>query len=84
MKRVIGWPFRAADSLGRSPETTPVPRSDVDMLVDFEGITSFDGYMDVKDLLERVLERRVDLVPVPKMRVVHVSRARPRHRSRCR
>jgi predicted nucleotidyltransferase len=34
------------------------PGSDVDILVDFDGITSFDGYMDVKDLLER----RVDLV----------------------
>jgi uncharacterized protein len=38
------------------------PESDVDVLVDFEGPATFDAYMDVKELLERVLERRVDLV----------------------
>ena len=38
------------------------PGSDVDVLVEFDGTTSFDGYMDLKDLLERALERRVDLV----------------------
>jgi len=38
------------------------PESDVDLLVEFDGPASFDGYMDLKELLERVLERRVDLV----------------------
>jgi len=36
--------------------------SDVDVLVEFEGRASFDRYMDLKLLLEDLLERRVDLV----------------------
>ncbi len=35
--------------------------SDLDFLVDFE-CKSFDAYMDLKALLERVFDRRVDLV----------------------
>lgn len=38
------------------------PNSDVDVLVDFAGPATFDRYMDVKELLERVLSRPVDLV----------------------
>ena len=38
-----------------------VENSDVDFLVDFEG-KSFDDYMALKELLERVLGKRVDLV----------------------
>jgi predicted nucleotidyltransferase len=34
----------------------------VDVLVEFGGPTTFDAYMDLKALLERVLGRRVDLV----------------------
>ena len=36
--------------------------SDVDLLVEFEGPATFDAYMDLKELLERILVRRVDLV----------------------
>jgi hypothetical protein len=36
--------------------------SDVDVLVEFQGPATLDAYMDLKDLLERVLCRRVDLV----------------------
>ncbi len=36
--------------------------SDLDMLVEFEGRATFSGYMDVKELLEQTLGRRVDLV----------------------
>ncbi|MGH8475506.1 MAG: nucleotidyltransferase family protein [Methylococcales bacterium] len=36
--------------------------SDVDVLVDFEGPASFDGYMDLKFFLEDILQCRVDLV----------------------
>lgn len=39
----------------------PRENSDVDLLVRFERPT-FDGYMDTKFLLERVLGREVDLV----------------------
>jgi len=35
--------------------------SDLDFLVEFERKT-FDAYMDVKELLERLFQRRVDLV----------------------
>jgi len=36
--------------------------SDVDVLVEFSGPATLDAYMDLKDLLERVLGRHVDLV----------------------
>ena len=35
--------------------------SDVDVLVDFEGGTTFDGYFGLKEALERILGTRVDL-----------------------
>ena len=38
------------------------PESDVDVLVEFEGAATFDGYMGLKFFLEDVLGRRVDLV----------------------
>jgi predicted nucleotidyltransferase len=47
--------------------------SDVDLLVDFEGATSFDAYMAVKNYLEDILGCRVDLV----MRKALKDRARP-------
>ena len=36
--------------------------SDIDLLVEFEGPATFDGYMDTKFLIEDMLGRRVDLV----------------------
>lgn len=36
--------------------------SDVDILVDFEGPATFDGYMDLKFYLEDLLKCKVDLV----------------------
>ncbi|MFN8526567.1 MAG: nucleotidyltransferase family protein [Chloroflexota bacterium] len=36
--------------------------SDVDLLVEFETPATFDGYLDLKDYLESVLARPVDLV----------------------
>jgi uncharacterized protein len=36
--------------------------SDIDLLVEFEGPATFDGYMETKFLIEDVLGRRVDLV----------------------
>lgn len=36
--------------------------SDIDVLVDFHGPASFDRYFDLKDYLEQVLDRSVDLV----------------------
>jgi predicted nucleotidyltransferase len=36
--------------------------SDIDILVEFAGPATFDGYMDLKFHLERVLGRAIDLV----------------------
>lgn len=38
------------------------PDSDVDILVEFEGLVTFDRYMDLKFYLEDHLGTRVDLV----------------------
>lgn len=39
------------------------PGSDMDFLVEFEpGRKTFDNYMDLKDFLEELFERRIDLV----------------------
>ncbi|MFN0087567.1 MAG: nucleotidyltransferase family protein [Blastocatellia bacterium] len=36
--------------------------SDIDVLVEFDGPATFDGYMDLKFFLENILNRPVDLV----------------------
>ena len=36
--------------------------SDVDVLVEFEGLATFDGYMDLKFYLENLFKTSVDLV----------------------
>ena len=36
--------------------------SDIDVLVEFQGKATFDGYMDLKYYLETLLGRNVDLV----------------------
>ena len=36
--------------------------SDVDLLVEFQGPATFDGYMDLKFFLEKILNTPVDLV----------------------
>ncbi len=38
------------------------PDSDVDILVEFDGPATFDGYFKLKDYLEQLLGRPVDLV----------------------
>jgi predicted nucleotidyltransferase len=50
------------------------PESDVDILVEFQGPATFNGYMDLKFFLEDILDRSVDLV-------IHKS-IRPRLRAR--
>lgn len=44
------------------------PGSDIDVLVEFEGSATFDGYMDLKFLLEDALGCAVDLVTVDGLR----------------
>jgi uncharacterized protein len=43
--------------------------SDVDMLVEFDGKASFDGYMSTLILLEDLFERRVDLATEKALRL---------------
>ena len=38
------------------------PESDVDLLVTFQGESTFNGYMGLKEDLEALLGRKVDLV----------------------
>lgn len=38
------------------------PESDIDVLVEFDGPPTFDHYFDLRDALEELLGRRVDLV----------------------
>ena len=40
------------------------PESDIDVLVAFDGPATFQRYFDLKDELERLLSRRVDVVTV--------------------
>jgi predicted nucleotidyltransferase len=46
-------------SFAREEETA---NSDIDILVEFEGMATFDGFMDTKFYLEDLLSVRVDLV----------------------
>ncbi len=48
--------------------------SDVDVLVDFEGDTTFDGYFGLKEALEQILGTKVDLAT----RAMLKPRVRPR------
>jgi len=54
---------------GSHARGTACQRSDVDILVEFEpeGVT-FDNYMELKFYLQRVLQRRVDLVLIDALR----------------
>ena len=42
--------------------------SDVDVLVEFDGPTTFDGYFGVKERLEEFLGARVDLATPPMLK----------------
>lgn len=46
-------------SFARGEETA---NSDIDILVEFEGAATFDGFMDTKFYLEDLLSTKVDLV----------------------
>lgn len=69
---------RSLALFGSARHGTATTRSDLDFLVDLEPVT-FDGYMDVKLLLEDLFERRVDLVLVqdlkPRLRPSVLSEA---------
>ncbi len=44
------------------------PESDIDLLVEFEGPATFDGYMELKFYLEDLLGQPVDLVTLKALR----------------
>ena len=50
------------DLFGSYAKGSPRPDSDVDLLVTFEGEATFSGYMGLKEDLEALLGRSVDLV----------------------
>lgn len=54
VKRLAVFGSTARDEAGEE--------SDVDVLVEFLGDPTFDGYWDVKEYLEKLLNRQVDLV----------------------
>jgi predicted nucleotidyltransferase len=61
--------------------------SDIDVLVEFQGKATFDGYMDLKFYLETLLGRNVDLVtqdavkprmrPIIEQEAIHVTTPLP-------
>ncbi|MBN1652190.1 MAG: nucleotidyltransferase family protein [Deltaproteobacteria bacterium] len=53
---------RSIGLFGSVARDDSLPRSDVDILVEFEGPATFDVYMDLKFFLEDLLKTRVDLV----------------------
>lgn len=40
------------------------PESDLDFIVEYEGVATFDRYMGLKELLESRLNSRIDLVTI--------------------
>lgn len=46
-------------SVARGEES---PDSDIDLLVQFDGPTKFDWYMDLKEFLENLFGRKIDLI----------------------
>ena len=49
-------------AFGSAARNTLGQESDVDLLVEFDGPTTFDRFMNLKFFLEDLLQRRVDLV----------------------
>ncbi|MBI3973955.1 MAG: nucleotidyltransferase family protein [Chloroflexi bacterium] len=58
--RALG--VRSLAVFGSTARGTATPESDVDLLVEFEGETTFDRYITLKLYLEDLLKRPVDLV----------------------
>lgn len=44
------------------------PESDVDLAVEFDAAATLDGFLAVKDFVEALLARKVDLVTIPSLR----------------
>jgi predicted nucleotidyltransferase len=59
LRRTYG--VRSLSVFGSVARDEASPDSDVDVVVDFDGPTTFDGYFGVKEALEQLLGSRVDL-----------------------
>ena len=61
--RLHAWGVRRLGLFGSVARDQSRPGSDMDFVVEFEpGRKTFDNFMDLKDFLEQLFERRVDLV----------------------
>ncbi len=60
--RLKGFGVKSLAIFGSTARNEARLDSDVDILVEFEGLVTFDCYMDVKFYLEDCLGKRVDLV----------------------
>lgn len=61
MSRIHGFGVRRIGLFGSTVRNEHDGSSDIDILVEFD-VKTFDNYMDLKDFLEGLFERPVDLV----------------------
>lgn len=59
---LVGMGVKTLAIFGSAARDEARPESDVDVLVEFAGPATFNGYMDLKFFLEDILGRPVDLV----------------------
>ena len=59
---------RSLALFGSAARDELTPESDVDVLVEFDGPATFDSFMDVRELLERLTGRSIDLVTTKAMK----------------
>jgi predicted nucleotidyltransferase len=60
--QLTGLGVRSLLLFGSAATGKATPASDLDFLVQFNGPATFDGYMSLKELLEREFETTIDLV----------------------
>jgi predicted nucleotidyltransferase len=66
LSRVFG--VRSLSVFGSVARDEATATSDVDILVEFDGPTTFDRYFGVKEALEELLGTRVDLATPPMLK----------------
>lgn len=59
---VLAFNVRSMSLFGSVARNEATPHSDLDFLVEFEGIATLDGYMDLKYFLEDIFGCSVDLI----------------------
>ena len=65
---IDGFDVRSLSIFGSFATNSASERSDVDVLVEFNGPATFKGYMGLKLMLEELIGRRVDLVTMRALR----------------